>query len=372
MTTLFPFGFPWPTAMYLALFVLTAAIYVVFMQYVLAGSIVLAVGYFTALVRRGTGAERVRPIRSGLDSGLMQKVVRDWLPAILGLAIAAAIAPLLFLQVLYRREFYTASQLLFVRFLLLVPALIAAYLLLYLLKSQALAARGAAVRGLVALLACACLLFTAWAWTGNHVLGLHEGSWKAQYTSDRWIYRDAEIWPRLGYWITASFPTLAVGLAWQFHWGRGLHAPVDLDRVSRRLRALALLGLGTSAAEAWLWQLWLGDSARGTVFSMLALPYGLVAFAGMGIQAAGWLPVKTGVDLTARRLAMISTGAALTILGALVVREARRLAAIDVTQLFETHSQAARVSGMSLFLVFFVVNAAAITLCVLIVRRALH
>ena len=62
----------------------------------------------------------------------------------------------------------------------------------------------------------------------------------------------------------------------------------------------------------------------------------------------------------------------MTILGALVVREARRLAAIDITTLFDAHRQAAQVGGMGVFLVFFAVNAAVITACVLIVKRALR
>ena len=177
METLFPFGFPGPTAMYLALFVLTAAIYTVFMQYVLAGSIVLLVGYVAAIARSRASAGPVRPVRSGL----MQTVLRDWLPAILGLAIAAGIAPLLFLQVLYRREFYAASQLLFIRSLLLVLALIIACLLLYLLKTRASFACGPSLHALVSLAACGCLLFTAWAWTGNHVLGLHDELWQYHY-----------------------------------------------------------------------------------------------------------------------------------------------------------------------------------------------
>ena len=110
---------------------------------------------------------------------------------------------------------------------------------------------------------------------------------------------------------------------------------------------------------------------RAPILSNLAFPYGLLALAGMGIQVAGWLPVKTGADLTTRRLAFISAGVIMTILGALVVREARRLAAIDITTLFDTHSHAAQVGGMGVFLVFFAVNAAVITACVLIVRRSL-
>jgi hypothetical protein len=370
MNTLFPFGFPWPTAMYLTFFVVTAAIYVVFMQYVLAGAIVLLVGYLAPGARRRIEAGPGSSVRSGL--GLILKVLRDWLPAVLGLAITTGIAPLLFLQILYKQHFYTANLLLFNRFMLLLPALIVAYYALYLIKSQALAARWAILRGPVTCIAFACFFYTAWAWTENHVLSLHEEVWQYQYKSHAFIYRNAEIWPRLGYWITASFATLAAALGWQLHWGRHLYDSVNLDLATRRLRALALLGLAMSAAEGWLWQLWLGAPARAHLVSALALPYGLLALAGMGIQFACWVPVKTGADLATRRLTLISTGLFMTILGTLVVREARRLAAIDIAALFDAHRHAAQVGGMGVFLTFFVVNAALITACVLIVKRALR
>jgi hypothetical protein len=372
MQTLFPFGFPWPTSMYLALFILTAAVYTVFAQYVLAGSIVVLAGYAVTLVRTGGSTAPARVVRSASGLGLIQRVTRDWLPAVLGLAIATSIAPLLLLQVLYQRQFYAASQILFVRSLLAVLALIAAFWLLHLLRSQGSARRRISLEGLIALAACACFVFVAWAWTGTHVLGLHDAQWPHHHHSPRWIYSDAEVWPRLGYWITASFPTLAVALAWQLHWGRRLHQPGDLDLASRRLKTLAFLGLLTSAAEAWLWQLWLEGSARNVVSSVLALPYGLLTFAGMGIQASGWLSIQTGAQLTTRRLALISAGAALMILGSTVVREARRLTAIDVTKLFELHRQASQAPGGALFLTCFGANAAIIAACVLIVRRALR
>ncbi len=142
MNTLFPFGFPWPTAMYLTLFVVTTAIYMVFMNYVLAGSIVLLIGYLAPGARRRVEGG---PARSGL--GLILKVVRDWLPAVLGLAITTGIAPLLFLQILYKHQFYTANLLLFRPFMLLVPAFIVAYFMLYLIKGHALAGRWAVCAG---------------------------------------------------------------------------------------------------------------------------------------------------------------------------------------------------------------------------------
>ncbi len=220
--------------------------------------------------------------------------------------------------------------------------------------------------------AFACFSYNAWAWTENHVLSLHEEVWKYQYSSGNYIYRNAEIWPRLGYWITASFTTLAVVLGWQLHWGRRLHDPVNMDLATRRLRSLALVGLAMSATEAWLWQLWLDRPARTAVLSNLAFPYGMMVVAGMVIQVVGWLSTRSGASLTTRRLAFISTGAVMTILGALVIREARRLAAIDITALFDTHRQAAEVGGMGVFLAFFAINAAVITTCVLIVKRALR
>jgi hypothetical protein len=370
MNTLFPFGFPWPTAMYLTLFVVTAAFYMVFMNYVLAGAIVLLIGYLAPGARRRVEAGPGGASRSGL--GLILKVVRDWLPAVLGLAITTGIAPLLFLQVLYKRQFYTANLLLYNLFMLLVPAFIVAYGMLYLIKSRALSGRWTVWRGPVTIAAFACFLYTAWVWTENHVLSIHEGAWAQHYAAHNYIYRNAEIWPRLGYWITASFSTLAVALAWQLRWGRRAYDPVDLDLATRRLQSLAFLGLAMSAAEAWLWLVWLDTSARGHILSNVAIPYGLLALAGMGIQVGCWLPVKTGADLTSRRLALISTGVVMTILGALVVREARRLAAIDITALYDAHRQAAQVGGMGVFLVFFAVNAAVITACVLIVKRALR
>ena len=370
MYTLFPFGFPWPTAMYLALFVLTAAIYVVFMQYVLAGSVVLLVGYLAPGARRRVDGVPGGPTRSGL--GLILKVLRDWLPAGLGLTLTAGIAPLLFLQVLYKHQFYTTNLLLSNWFMLLLPALIVAYCMLYLIKSLALTGRWAVLRGPVTIVAFACFLYTAWVWTENHVLSIHEAVWQHHYASHNYIYRNSEIWPRLGYWITASFSTLAVVLAWQFHWGRRLHDPINLDLAARRLRSLAILGLATSAAETWLWLLWLDRSARAPVLSNLALPYALMALAGMAIQIVCWLPVKSVADLTTRHLAFISTGVVMTILGALVAREARRMAAIDITALYDAHRQAAQVGGMGVFIVFFAVNAAVIIACVLIVKRALR
>jgi hypothetical protein len=369
MDALFPFGFPWPTAMYLSLFVITATIYVLFMNYVLAGAIVLLVTYLAPGARRRADGE---PGKSASGLGQIARVIRDWLPAVLGLAITTGIAPLLFLQILYKRQFYTANLLLFNRFMLLLPALIVAYYMLYLIKSHLLLGKWTILRGSAAVVALACVLYTAWAWTENHVLSLHEETWTTFYSLHPYIYRNSEISPRLGYWITASFTTLALAVSWQLHWGRRYLEVANLDRATRRLRSLAILGLAMSAVEAFLWAGWLDPRALDAVEGSLALPYGFAAIIGVVIQAGGWLTTTNAAQLSTVRLAIISAGNVLTVLGAIVVREARRLAAIDITQLYDTHRHAAEVGGISVFLVFFALNAAVIAGCVLIVKRALR
>jgi hypothetical protein len=92
----------------------------------------------------------------------------------------------------------------------------------------------------------------------------------------------------------------------------------------------------------------------------------------MGLQAVLWLQATSAAHFSTRRLSFISLGAALTILGTVVVREARRLAAIDVTQSFAAHSEAAHAGGMGVFFICFALSASVIAACILIVRRALR
>ena len=129
--TLFPFALPGPTATYLVLYLVTLAAHFAFMGYVLAGSGYVAV---SALSQRAGGASGAD--ESIADESIVAPILRDWLPFALGTAITAGVAPLLFLQVLYKEHFYTANLLLFYRWLAVVPVLIAGFYLLYLQKSQ--------------------------------------------------------------------------------------------------------------------------------------------------------------------------------------------------------------------------------------------
>ena len=182
---------------------------------------------------------------------MISKVVCDWLPAILGLAITAGIAPLLFVQILYKHQFYTANLLLFNRFMLLLPALIVAYYMLYLVRSHASPAGGRSCGGgddrRLRL-----LLLHGMGMDGKSCLeppspgsGEDPVHFSCLYLSQ---FRD--LTAALGYWITASFTTLAVAVAWRSFAGAA-GSTIRSTSISRlaRLRSLAILGLAMSAAE---------------------------------------------------------------------------------------------------------------------------
>ena len=86
-------------------------------------------------VRRLRG-RRHRATCSSAAQDAIAATVRDRLPFMLGCGITAGVAPLLFVQLLHQRRFYTANLLLGPRWLAVVPALIVGFYALYLAKAR--------------------------------------------------------------------------------------------------------------------------------------------------------------------------------------------------------------------------------------------
>jgi len=350
MESLFPFGFPFATGLYLTFYVVTLTLHVVFMNYVLTGTAYLA---FTRKPPESPEL-RIRP------------VLASWMPLMLSGAITAGIAPLLFVQILYKQSFYTANLLLFNRWMSILPALILGFYALYLAQSGWLTRRPHWLRVAVAALPFACVAYTGYSWTENHLLSLETPEyWGKFYGAEEWRYYEPQLIPRLLVWAFGAMPVFALVVAWQlFYRSRG--GEVIMAGVERTLSFLALAGLalaGASAVTYWS----LSDFSSGRVRAM-AGPYFVAAVVGCVIQAAGWLRFR----FERRRLFALTAGTALTVLGMTATREAIRLDAFGpdrIEPLMRLHEDAANVGGIGAFLVFFVLNAGLITLCVLIVRN---
>lgn len=346
MDTLFPLGFAGPTTLYLVLYVATMALHVVLMNYVVAGS-----GY---LMWAGafTGGSAVQRHRSPLALAL-----RDWLTVAVSAAITAGIAPLLFVQILYKERFYSANLLLSGRWMMILPALIVGFYLLYLYKSRVITAWPTWLRVAVGFTALACFLFTGYTWTENHLLSMAQDQWPDFYAQGRLFWWTPELLPRLMLWFTGAVPTMAMLGGWQVWRAQRQGAQAAAIRDDKpRLVALGLGGLLASAVTALAYFSLLPEATLEVITGPLAAAWLGLALLGGLVQATGWALQWRKEGLSGPVMGLISAGSLMSVLGMTVVREAIRLSHVDIVALAPKHAETAQNAGMWAFLIFLVIN----------------
>ena len=301
--------------LWLALYLGTFALHAVFISYVLAGT-----GY--ALVQSLRNADD--PIAAG---------VRDRLPFMLGCGITAGVAPLLFLQLLYQRRFYTANLLMGPRWGAVVPALIVGFYALYLAKAKT----SLRLRRLALAVGTVCFVFVAWSWTELDQLMQAEPVWRAMYAAGQRIYGAAAIYPRLLLWLGAMLTLFAIVASW---WSTGSER--------RRLAVLGLVGRAVSVIAALLLAR-SGGALEGSAHGWLYL-----LIAALVIEAGGWLWTLRAPD--GAGLTLVTGAGAAALVCATVVREAPRLALLEAPR-----PEAAAASGLPVFALTLITGIAVIT-----------
>ncbi len=351
MNGLFPLNQPGPTAFYLCLFVATLAIHFVFMSYVLAGTLWILAGTLSS-PRTGTS-----PITA---------MLKDWMPLMLSGAITAGVAPLLFIQILYREQFYTANLLQFHRWMAVLPVLIALFYLLYVLK--ALDGRRRLLQVIASLLCAGCVLFVAWSWVGNHALSLQsQEHWTALYAGTA-TGKTSGILLRLITWILMTFPTLSLLLAWQ-RYGATARDPLSENNSGDKwLPRVALCALVATAPSVRLYASQQPENIRDAITSSDALPWLISAATGWLCQLLGWMVLsRVGIQSFLTRV-IISAGLILQVAGIMMLREVIRVTTLGERIDFARHADASTSGGLWWFLVFGIVNGAVGVWCIRMVR----
>lgn len=364
MDTIFPFGFSGPTAFYLTLYVLTFVVHQLFMHYVLAGSLYLA--WIATVSTRQSTAAIDRPLIATL---------RDWMPFLLSAAITAGIAPLLFIQIVYQHEFYTANLLLWWRWVIVVPVLIIAFYLLYLLKSSMLWRGPYILRVLVSISAAVFFVFVGFCWTANHLLSCAGSDWPMVYATGRLPFSVSLIVLRMLVWLGGSFATMAMIAGWQMLWQvnhvtQGEMVVSDAPRNIRILSVLSFAGVAISTLAGAGYLTFCVPDSRQWLFSSMAIPYVLMVLLGIAGVAIGWVAQWRSAKFSAINLGFTTAGTVFYVLGVAVIREAVRLQLIDMKALQSVHIEAAKVGGFSVFLLCAVIVTALIVWCVRIVQPA--
>jgi hypothetical protein len=293
--------------------------------------------------------------------------LRQWLPFVLSAAITAGVAPLLFLQILYQREFYTANLLLFNRWMAILPVLIVGFYALYLTKGEWLWQKRWPLRAVVAAAILACFVFIGWSWTENHLLSLAgQKTWTEQYTSNRIGYATSELLPRIGIWLGGVFPVMAALVAWPL-----AREPLPAG-IARRIALIAAAGLIVSLGCA-AWYLGVLDSPlRSAILAPSCRVWQAALVIGVILQAAAWVLVWRADALPPLPRWLALAGAVLAVSGGAVLRESLRTSRLDLASLLPQHEAAATVGGFWLFALFLVLNFAAIAVCIYLVARSLQ
>lgn len=360
MDSIFPFGLPFPTAIYLVLYVGTWIVHAIFMNYVLAGSCYLA---FNSVF--------------GGSCRLAAKM-RSWMPFMLSMAITAGIAPLLFLQILYKGNFYTANILLFYRWMAILPTLIAGFYLLYLSQTQWVLAKHRIIRAGVTLLAFACFLFVAWSWVENHILSMSgEDTWREQFTGGNPFFVSSELLPRLSVWFTTAFPTMALIAGWQMWYEQKASNTSETSQphIARLISGIGIAGWIVSALCIGLYVSVMAPEIRSVFAQPLALPFVILLATGSLLQFTVWIAVFMRRDLSRFWLILGSVGVGCYYIGAGVVRECLRLTTLSLAPeglapYFAQHAQSWQVAGVIAFFVVLIVNAGLIIYCITLTRNA--
>ncbi|MEZ4360536.1 MAG: hypothetical protein R3B48_10160 [Kofleriaceae bacterium] len=331
---------------YLALYLATLALHAVFVSYLVGGTAFVLAAHLARAVRGARGARGDDAPASPLAAQ-----IASWLPLSMGAAITAGVAPLLFLQILYQRAFYTANLLLGPIWGAMIPALVLGFYLLYLHK-----ARPALRPKLVLGLALACFTLVAALWGANHRVMVTPSGWTDAYRGSPLSAYGWSLVFRAPVWLGAMLAQFAAIAAWQ---ARGA------SRGSRELRALAgtaLAGRALSAAGA----LALGWHAQ------LATPLAGALLAAIALEASLWVTLASAPSGARRAVAtrvylgLLSGAAALALAAALAVRELPRLA-----HLRELPASVQRAGGAWLFATFAALALAILAAILRAARRAL-
>jgi hypothetical protein len=199
-----PLPQPAPSWLLWGLLLATFLLHLVAMNLVMGGSVLGAFAAWRA--RRGDHPHHRRLVQ--------------WLSRVMPIALAATInfgvAPLLFLQVLYGRLFFTSSVLLGWFWFAVIPLILVAYSSTYLLafKGEKLGAW----EGVLRVFTIVNLLAIAFLFSNNMSLMLRPDLFRALYASGvpRLNIGDPTLWPRFGHMVMGS---LAVGSMWVAGYG---------------------------------------------------------------------------------------------------------------------------------------------------------
>jgi hypothetical protein len=368
------FQFSSATGIYLIAYLATLCIHMIFFHYVLAGSGYIALVSLSSLFKKSKNIQNTHVLQQ--DSVAFLHILKDWMPFYLSGAITAGIGPLLFIQILYQKEFYSSNLLLFKAWGTLLPGLLVAFYLLYFLKNRTYSKpeeKKVIERGIligIPFVVVLCFLWVAFLWSSNHLLSLQSQKWPELYAKEGFfLYTEPQSLLRLLFWCIASCPTLAAVLLLQ-----GVRKD-EPRQIIEKLPLFGLIGniLFVSAVivifktENPVSQVLLGKNIYNSSQLVLSLFY-LIKF----IESSIWLGLfvyRKSLVLALYKLfsKIIFTLLTISLFIVCMLRELIRITAINLLDRLDYHSALFSNGGVFVFLTFVIIGTGTILWCLYLI-----
>ena len=191
-----PLGLPAPAWLLQILYLLTLSIHIVFMNFVVGGSLL-------------TVANRIAAIRGNQFFHLLNDRIGKAIPPAISLTITFGVAPLLFVQALYGHLFYTTNILLGHWWLAVVIALLAGFYMSY------LHTRTGPLWWLLSIPTALLFVYIAVVFTANAQLLANPDRWLTMGDNDLLgAMNDRQFWPRLMHNLGGAMVISGIWVAW--------------------------------------------------------------------------------------------------------------------------------------------------------------
>ena len=360
MSHVFPFDHDSATLFYLSLYMVTLVIHVFFMSYVLAGSLYLAWANMFA------GTNEIPRVQQPLAC-----LLREWMPFVLSAAITVGVAPLLFVQIIYKQQFYTANLLLGWRWMIVIPVLTAAFYLLYVVKSKTVEKWSIAGRTMLGLSTAVCFLFIAFCWSANHLLSIDRTIWAEAYSKSSFITSRGDLCLRLATWIAGTFPVMSVLAGWQLVFLQKAKCATssNCDTEAQRLAIASVSGLLVACITGSVYITRLPGTVTDSLLGSPGVLWIGVLGVGVAMQVAGWLLQWRKASLSSRLTGTVTAGMLAMLTGTVILRELIRATQAGLALNSDQMTDARQIGGFGVFMVFAVINTGLIVWCVRLVHR---
>lgn len=295
-----PLPTPAPLTLLWALLMLTFFLHVLAMNFVLGGSIIAAVARFR-------GNDRATPLTEWFGR---------WMPVMVAAAVTFGVAPLLFLQTLYGRLFFTSSVLMAWLWLAVVPLLIVAYYGTYLIAFKRRWARSLAP--IVAL----TFVGVAYIYSNNMSLMLRPAGFREMFAADaRGLHlnvADPALVPRYLHMLLGAVAVAAMIVA--------LYGLARKDEWAIRHGALWFVFATSANVLTGIW--WLGalpDPVLGETLNAPSLTIGTV----LGFLSLGAIAATLGASNPRKPLLIAASTLVVTLIAMIFARDTVRRAMLD-------------------------------------------